>query len=526
MAPASDTALGINEIVSIILSCLPKKHLKSARLINKTWASLGGQMLIGTLYISPREIDMAAFDGITQHPDLSKSVKHLVYDTAQFRKYDSFGEYYNTLERQLDFYEFLHLGSAHTELEDFCSSMNDTGKKTKIGKGWRFHRREVSDSDEESEIGFDDAEFEDHWNDPTFIDGYQRSLLHTSESGNIFRPSWCTRVVRGLKALGSITSVIMKNTWNVIYEADGFDHYERTGTYTLNVSKMSIVLLLTFLFVQPHLVKTGVSVGYWEFVQVLEVLRAANKKPKEFRATSDFPYSGGIPAFAFNPERLRATKHFIEIAKGLKVLELELTCWTFDRKLTGTDLILLEQGVGELDTATTGSEIRQKDCLEVLSLTVPLALWYPEEYPPYELSMIINVNMWVRPNLTTLHLIGFTVESEVLERLLFVNLPRLIDLRLERTVLIGRDWDDMIEELRQILPLKSCKFGINLINSNFETYTPGNRTRFHEESMKAAERYVMEGGVHPSSPYYVPGKNVLGQIAMWKKMRSANEQQG
>ncbi|KAI4252204.1 MAG: hypothetical protein L6R42_008068, partial [Xanthoria sp. 1 TBL-2021] len=219
MAPASDTALGINELVSAILSYLPKKDLKSARHVNRKFASLGGQMLIGTLYISPREIDMAAFDGITQHPDLSKSVKHLVYDTAQFRKYDSFGAYYNRLEEQLNLERFLHLGTAHTEVEDFCSRMNDTGEETEIG-----------DSDDESQFGFDDAEFEDHWNDPVFIDGYQRCLLHTSESGNIFRPSWCTRVVRGLKALGSITSVIMKNTWNAIYEADGFDHYEWRGT--------------------------------------------------------------------------------------------------------------------------------------------------------------------------------------------------------------------------------------------------------------------------------------------------------
>ncbi|KAI4244738.1 MAG: hypothetical protein L6R42_010389, partial [Xanthoria sp. 1 TBL-2021] len=277
---------------------------------------------------------------------------------------------------------------------------------------------------------------------------------------------------------------------------------------------------------KTQLVKTGVSVGYWEFVQVLEVLRAANKKPKEFRATSDFPYSGGIPAFAFKPEHLHATKYFIKIAKGLKVLDLELTFGAIDRKHTGTDLLLLEQGMRELDTATTGSEIRQKDCLEVFSLTVPIALWDPKEHPPYELSAIINVNMWVRPNLTTLHLIGFAIESKVLERLLFVNLPRLIDLRLERTVLKGRDWDDMIEEFRQILPLKSCKFGILLFNSNLVTYKSGSRKRFYEDFMEAAERYVVEGGVHPKSPYYVPGKNVLRQIAMWKKMRSANEQQG
>ena len=71
------------------MSHLPKKDLNSARLVRRTWASLGGQQLIGELYISPREIDMVAFDGITQHPDLSKSVKRLVYDSPQFFKFDS-----------------------------------------------------------------------------------------------------------------------------------------------------------------------------------------------------------------------------------------------------------------------------------------------------------------------------------------------------------------------------------------------------------------------------------------------------
>ncbi|KAL8978710.1 MAG: hypothetical protein Q9205_005774 [Flavoplaca limonia] len=88
MGSVIDPALGINEIVTAILSHLTKKDLKSARIVRRTWASLGGQQLIGDLYISPREIDMVAFDGITQHPDLSKSVKRLVYDSAQFFKFD------------------------------------------------------------------------------------------------------------------------------------------------------------------------------------------------------------------------------------------------------------------------------------------------------------------------------------------------------------------------------------------------------------------------------------------------------
>lgn len=89
-----DTALEVNEIVTAIMSQLPKKDLKSARLVNRAWASLGGQQLIGKLYISPREIDMAVFDSITQHPDLSKSVKHLMYDSAKFFKFGSATAYY------------------------------------------------------------------------------------------------------------------------------------------------------------------------------------------------------------------------------------------------------------------------------------------------------------------------------------------------------------------------------------------------------------------------------------------------
>lgn len=94
MGPASATALGINELVNSILCLLPKNDLKSARLVRHKWASLGGQMLIGTLYISPRKIDMDAFDGITQNPDLAKSVKYLVYDSAQFLSFGSAESYY------------------------------------------------------------------------------------------------------------------------------------------------------------------------------------------------------------------------------------------------------------------------------------------------------------------------------------------------------------------------------------------------------------------------------------------------
>lgn len=119
MAPGSDTALGINELVSTILSFLPQKDLKPARLVSKRWASLGGQMLIETLYISPREIDMTAFEGITKHLDLAKSVKHLVYDSAQFFNFGRAASYYTELYLTHQNGAYLHMGDANAAIERF-----------------------------------------------------------------------------------------------------------------------------------------------------------------------------------------------------------------------------------------------------------------------------------------------------------------------------------------------------------------------------------------------------------------------
>ncbi|KAL9024417.1 MAG: hypothetical protein Q9180_007908, partial [Flavoplaca navasiana] len=165
-----DTALGVNEIVTAIMARLPKKDLKSARLVNRTWASLGGQQLIGKLYISPREIDMAVFDSITQHPDLSKSVKHLVYDSAQFFKFS------DPLQPSAD----------HVHSEN-CQCL---------------------------------VKFKANVCHEAFMEGYLQYSLHAQERSNIFRPSWINRVLSGLKSIGSINAVILRNTWNDIYRAE------------------------------------------------------------------------------------------------------------------------------------------------------------------------------------------------------------------------------------------------------------------------------------------------------------------
>ncbi|KAI4180426.1 MAG: hypothetical protein L6R41_007245 [Letrouitia leprolyta] len=74
-----------NELILQALGYLSNKDLKQTRLVCRQLALLGLKALnVETIYLSPRKKDMEVFDTITQHPILSKSVRHVVYDMAQF----------------------------------------------------------------------------------------------------------------------------------------------------------------------------------------------------------------------------------------------------------------------------------------------------------------------------------------------------------------------------------------------------------------------------------------------------------
>ncbi|KAL8992241.1 MAG: hypothetical protein Q9169_007257, partial [Polycauliona sp. 2 TL-2023] len=104
-------------------------------------------------------------------------------------------------------------------------------------------------------------------------------------------------------------------------------------------------------------------------------------------------------------------------------------------------------------------------------------------------------------------------------------------LQLERIILKNGTWEDIMEEIRHILDLDFCAFGrplcyhpLSYYGSPF--YAPvdyGKNWRDVEylAFMEANGRYVLEGGEHPYSPHYVPDRELLEKISMWKEMRSA-----
>ena len=260
-----------------------------------------------------------------------------------------------------------------------------------------------------------------------------------------------------------------------------------------------------------QLVKTGFSDSLWELFEVLELLNAANKMPRDFRALNHFEEGAGIPEDLFKLNLESA----VDFAANLRVLELQLV--PCQSRVGSSDICLLQPWMKKAEAASAFPDVTQKDKLEVVSLYMGPHYAFPQ----YELTTIIsNVDTWIRPNLTTLRLNGFCIHSRDLNLLLFVNLPKLRVLALAQLLLKDGLWDDVIEGMRQILKLKV----VNFVGSWWQQ-CPGDEQPIlrYRGRNKDIQSYYRDGGVHPGSPEYVPSQDFLEQIARWKELRSKNQ---
>ncbi|KAL8651678.1 MAG: hypothetical protein Q9226_004597 [Calogaya cf. arnoldii] len=225
-------------------------------------------------------------------------------------------------------------------------------------------------------------------------------------------------------------------------------------------------------------------------------------------------------------QHYHATRLFKDMAKGLKVLILRMVSHGHDLTVSNRNLFVLEKWIEEVEHAPIYAEVCAKDKLEVLSLSGTLPSQRLMSDPHYELTAIIkNIKEWIRPNLTKLHLGGFTIDFENLECLLCINLPKLRNLSLHFILLTNGIWDDLVEVLRQVVHLETCTFTAPLIYPDFSAYrvTHDQRSRdpeHYQEFLNANERYVLEGGEHPRSPGYEPSKGLQEWIAFLKGSRN------
>ncbi|KAL8802130.1 MAG: hypothetical protein Q9182_003996 [Xanthomendoza sp. 2 TL-2023] len=192
-----------NEVILLILGNLSKARLKRTRLVCAKLAQLGARTLMDVVYISPRSKDMEVFDAITQNPAFSSAIKHIVYDCAQWVDY-SIGDYFDALENQFRDREYHHLRSSNNAVGELMDLIHPHQK------GYMSRIQGLKNCKEHA----------------GFMEGFrQYSLLATGQDDRpVVDSPWFTHVCEGLRKLGSIHSVVIRNTWDMIYDDDiGWD---------------------------------------------------------------------------------------------------------------------------------------------------------------------------------------------------------------------------------------------------------------------------------------------------------------
>lgn len=74
-----------DELLTTILSYLPKLDLKEARLTCVRWSNIGVEGLFQRVYFAPRKDVMQRFADVTGHPIFSRTIKEVVYDGTLFQ---------------------------------------------------------------------------------------------------------------------------------------------------------------------------------------------------------------------------------------------------------------------------------------------------------------------------------------------------------------------------------------------------------------------------------------------------------
>ncbi|KAL8883194.1 MAG: hypothetical protein Q9192_007370 [Flavoplaca navasiana] len=163
--------------------------------------------------------------------------------------------------------------------------------------------------------------------------------------------------------------------------------------------------------------------------------------------------------------------------------------------------------------------------LEVLVLELP---WLPNvEF--YRLNDLFDpIEAWIRPTLTKLILDHVSGSYHDFSRLLFFNLQSLKHLHFSDIMLLDGCWEDVIEGLRQIVPLRCCTFNFGLYYANVKSYSLNDVIPTEEENtqfLAANSEYVVTGGIHPRAAMYVPSRKFQEDVAHWKRLRGGYEEE-
>ncbi|KAL9038208.1 MAG: hypothetical protein Q9180_003272 [Flavoplaca navasiana] len=470
-----------NEVTLNIVSYLSKKDLKQVRLVCRLWAALGVKSLFDTIYVSPREIDMSVFEAITQHQTLRNAPRHLVYDSAVFDQINEV-QYACDLHWQYHAGDFDILGDASFEVEEmirFVSVDILDGKVVEVNQQLKSH--------------------------PVYENGFREYSKYASEYLNLFTKRWSGRVYRGLKNLGPIVSLTIRNTWEMIHDVHNDNNNETTRSYDCpprfshqvvsicyNVAKDSLVSrgcirsdgtrlvgspsarAYPATGLPPHgtqdwdtmgetrMMMTGSSSGYYEFIEIVDLLNSARKRPKKIIVVGGLGMDGfrtGIAAHIFDPEQNLDPRGLLDLASGLTSLQLTIA----DNVHEDNYSLVPPPSTGLLHQF-----LWRARSLQVLSLDFPRNLGDIGTNPTSTnlCKIFSEAQPWLPTGLKELHLNGFRTSYRELGTHLFLCLPSLVNLTLSFLVLTEGCYEDLIRGLRQHIRLQNFQLGCYILSTD------------------------------------------------------------
>ncbi|KAL8878498.1 MAG: hypothetical protein Q9192_008439, partial [Flavoplaca navasiana] len=185
--------------------------------------------------------------------------------------------------------------------------------------------------------------------------------------------------------------------------------------------------------------------GRLESTELIELLHASGQKRLRFEIFRDIETRSGLSIHSFRTGGSLNMDAFTTLASNLKVLCLTLESCSRDPV--------------ERKSRLFTHFLQEATRLEVLVLELP---WVPNvEF--YGLNDIFDpIEAWIRPTLTKLILDHVSGSYHDLSRLLFFNLQSLKHLHFSDIMLLDGCWEDVIEGLRQIVPLRCCAFSFGL----------------------------------------------------------------
>ncbi|KAL8720926.1 MAG: hypothetical protein Q9225_002282 [Loekoesia sp. 1 TL-2023] len=528
-----------NELILLALGNLSTKDLKSTRLVCKRWAPLGLELLnIDTVYLSPREKNMEVFDGITQHPIISKSIKHLVYDSAQFIKLP-LRQYYAALGNQ---FEAVIKHRNNPVVQNQFEGYTDYDE---LPYWVRMHRV----------MGEQRVE-----------DGLRHYWNLAQEQNNLFSNLWFARARQGLEAIGTLEAVTVRCTWDMIFVAKAMYHRDLESGMERNdaictdlfmggddensddAEEKSIIgpekddeekfndlegniplipsvrdqeyqgkspvarswpisRLLPMAPIDPwinptiaNLRKEWVSDGCFEVLKLIQLLKSAHQQPSKLVLSGGWHDHKGIPPIVLNLEKWPGSMQLHAVCQKLQVLDIKLASCVVEPDFT-RDIFPCLDGLQSL--------FRTTSALRRLSLELPLDRDIDtqtdtgdEKYYNYS-QVFPPVTDWCLPTLNTLSLSGLSTSYRNVVGLLWLNLPNLKDLQCSYIQLTDGNWEDLVEGLRCTDTVEVCQIEKPLLYAPNRFYFPGDDNDFWESKMhfrflSAVSSYITDGGRHPS----------------------------